>query len=129
MLTYGVNRAADVMPGPLSFTLEGLAFDVRTPRGVVHASSKLVGKPNVYNVLAAVATTRELRRRGHFAGGGEPDLREQLDLVALSTVCDVMPLVGLNRAFVVQGLKVLGGRRRPGLRRHAPDARQQRLRT
>ena len=56
-VTYAIHRSADVMPGPLSFSLDGLTFDVRTPQGMVRASSKLVGKPNVYNILAAVATT------------------------------------------------------------------------
>ena len=65
--------------------------------------------------LAAVATLRVLRRASHFAGRAEPDLMGLLDLVALATVCDVMPLVGLNRAFVVQGLRVLARRERPGL--------------
>ena len=65
--------------------------------------------------LAAVATARVLRRAGHFAGGAAPDLLASLDLVALATVCDVMPLTGLNRAFVVQGLKVLARRERAGL--------------
>lgn len=62
--------------------------------------------------MAAVATLRTLRKAGHFTGSREPDLRELLDLVALATVCDVMPLTGLNRAFVAQGLKVMarGGR-------------------
>jgi single-stranded-DNA-specific exonuclease len=62
--------------------------------------------------MAAVATVRTLRKAGHFTGSREPDLRELLDLVALATVCDVMPLTGLNRAFVAQGLKVMarGGR-------------------
>ena len=46
---------------------------------------------------------------------GEPPLLEWLDLVALATVCDVVPLVGLNRAFVVKGLMVMGQRRNPGL--------------
>jgi len=55
-LTYGINRPADVMPGPLSYSLEGLDFDVRTPSGPVHVRSKLVGRPNVYNILAAVST-------------------------------------------------------------------------
>ena len=54
--TYGINRPADVMPGPLSYSLEGLDFDVRTPSGPVHVRSKLVGRPNVYNILAAVST-------------------------------------------------------------------------
>ncbi len=59
-VTYAINRAADVTPGPLSFSLEGLEFDVRTPQGTVHATSKLVGRPNVYNILAAVGATATL---------------------------------------------------------------------
>jgi UDP-N-acetylmuramoyl-L-alanyl-D-glutamate--2,6-diaminopimelate ligase len=54
-VTYGISRPADVMPGPLSFSLEGLRFDVRTPRGSLHVASSLVGRPNVYNILAAVS--------------------------------------------------------------------------
>ena len=61
-LTYGINKPADVSPGPLSFTLSGLDFEIRTPRGVVHVRSKLVGKPNVYNILAAVGTARLVKR-------------------------------------------------------------------
>ncbi len=62
--------------------------------------------------MAAIATLRELRRSGFFADRPEPKLLDLLDLVALATVCDVMPLTGLNRAFVTQGLKVMarGGR-------------------
>jgi len=59
-ITYAIGRAADVAPGPLSFSLDGLSFDVRTPRGTVRVQSKLVGRPNVYNILAAVATTTAL---------------------------------------------------------------------
>jgi UDP-N-acetylmuramoyl-L-alanyl-D-glutamate--2,6-diaminopimelate ligase len=59
-VTYAIGRVADVSPGPLSFTLDGLQFDARTPRGVVRVKSRLVGKPNVYNILAAVATTSAL---------------------------------------------------------------------
>jgi UDP-N-acetylmuramoyl-L-alanyl-D-glutamate--2,6-diaminopimelate ligase len=55
-LTYAINRGADVTPGPLSYSLQGLDFDVRTPAGGVHVQSKLVGRPNVYNILAAVST-------------------------------------------------------------------------
>src|SRR5690606_10978224 len=65
--------------------------------------------------LAAIALQRELRRRGFFAGRPEPDLRELLDLVALATVCDVVPLVGVNRALVTQGLRVMARRSRVGL--------------
>ncbi len=65
--------------------------------------------------LTAVALIRVLRRRGHFDSRPAPDLLALLDLVALATVCDVMPLTGLNRALVAQGLKVMGRRARPGI--------------
>jgi len=65
--------------------------------------------------LAAIAMQRELRRRGHFASRPEPDLRELLDIVALATVCDVVPLIGVNRALVTQGLRVMARRGRAGL--------------
>jgi UDP-N-acetylmuramoyl-L-alanyl-D-glutamate--2,6-diaminopimelate ligase len=59
-LTYGINKPADVSPGPLSFSLEGLNFDIRLPQGTVRVRSNLVGKPNVYNILAAAGTTAAL---------------------------------------------------------------------
>jgi single-stranded-DNA-specific exonuclease len=65
--------------------------------------------------LTTVALMRALRREGFFAELPEPDLLGMLDLVALATVCDVMPLTGLNRAFVTQGLKVMARRERPGI--------------
>ncbi len=65
--------------------------------------------------LLLVATNRELRRQGGFGGRAEPDLMALLDLVAVATVADVAPLVGLNRALVRQGLVVLARRGRPGL--------------
>jgi len=89
--------------------------------------------------LLCVAVNRKLRKMGWFSaptrslslaslplegeggrrpGGGvlEPDLRQWLDIVALGTVCDVVPLTGVNRAFVAQGLKVMAGRENIGLR-------------
>jgi single-stranded-DNA-specific exonuclease len=65
--------------------------------------------------LTAIATVRALRRLGFFVSRREPDLMDLLDLVALATVCDVMPLTGVNRAFVCQGLKVMARRGRPGI--------------
>jgi UDP-N-acetylmuramoyl-L-alanyl-D-glutamate--2,6-diaminopimelate ligase len=59
-VTYAIDAAADVRPGPLTFTLDGLSFDIRTPRGTVHARSPLVGRPNAYNILAAAATAMAL---------------------------------------------------------------------
>ncbi|MFY9291495.1 MAG: single-stranded-DNA-specific exonuclease RecJ [Methylorubrum rhodinum] len=65
--------------------------------------------------MTLVALARRLRGQGAFGSGEGPRLTDSLDLVALATVADVVPLVGLNRAFVVQGLAVMRGRGRPGL--------------
>ncbi len=64
--------------------------------------------------MLAVALNRELRARGRPADN-EPDLRQWLDLVALGTVCDLVPLKGVNRALVAQGLKVAAKSTNPGL--------------
>ncbi|MCG6883293.1 MAG: single-stranded-DNA-specific exonuclease RecJ [Silicimonas sp.] len=61
--------------------------------------------------LVLVEANRQCREAGRRA----PDLMQLLDLVALATVADVAPLVGLNRALVIQGLKVMGARARPGI--------------
>ena len=63
----------------------------------------------VFMVLTQVA--RMMRENGQTP----PNLINTLDLVALATVADVAPLVGVNRAFVRQGLKVMGQRKRVGL--------------
>lgn len=65
--------------------------------------------------LVTVALNRALRESGFFAGKREPNLLHLLDLVALGTVCDVVPLKGLNRAFVIQGLKVMAQRGNKGI--------------
>jgi single-stranded-DNA-specific exonuclease len=65
--------------------------------------------------LTLVALNRALRERGFWTARPAPDLLAGLDLVALATVADVVPLVGLNRAFVRQGLQIMRGRQRPGL--------------
>ena len=61
--------------------------------------------------LFLVETRRQLREAGQTG----PELMSFLDLVALATVADVAPLTGVNRAFVRQGLTVMGHRDRPGL--------------
>jgi len=68
--------------------------------------------------LLMVAVNRALRESGWFfkRTGTEPDLRQWLDIVALGTVCDVVPLTGVNRAFVAQGLKVMAARENLGMR-------------
>jgi len=69
--------------------------------------------------LLLVEVNRQLRSRGMQG----PDLMAMLDLVALATVADVAPLIGVNRALVRQGLKVLARRERPGLAALADVAR------
>jgi UDP-N-acetylmuramoyl-L-alanyl-D-glutamate--2,6-diaminopimelate ligase len=59
-VTYAIDAAADVRPGPIAFSLDGLEFEVRTPRGTLHLRSSLVGRPNAYNILAAVTTAMAL---------------------------------------------------------------------
>ena len=65
--------------------------------------------------VVAVAVVRTLRTQGWFVDRTAPPLLDLLDLVALGTVADVVPLTGLNRAFVAQGLKVMAARRNLGL--------------
>lgn len=65
--------------------------------------------------LFLVAINRQLREGGWYETHEAPDLLSLLDLVALGTVCDVVPLVGLNRAFVFQGLRVMAKRGNIGL--------------
>lgn len=67
--------------------------------------------------MSVVAINRELRNL-HFynAEHPEPNLMQWLDLVALGTVCDVVPLKGLNRAYVRQGLKIMANSRNVGLK-------------
>lgn len=66
--------------------------------------------------LFAVGLCATLKQQNFFLANNKlfPNLMNQLDLVALGTVCDVMPLTGLNRAFVAQGLKVAGRRQNIG---------------
>ena len=72
--------------------------------------------------LMLVETRRQMRAAG---GGTGPDLMALLDLVALATVADVAPLIGVNRALVRQGLTVMARRDRPGLVALADVARME----
>jgi len=83
-------------------------FDESSPHGALAA----VGVA----FLLVVAVNRELRRAGWYnRTRTEPDLLQWLDLVALGTVCDVVPLSGVNRALVAQGIKVARRQDNPGL--------------
>jgi single-stranded-DNA-specific exonuclease len=66
-----------------------------------------------FYVAASVRT--ELRDRGHFRARPEPDVRELLDLVALGTIADLVPLAAENRILTALGLRRLHSRARPGV--------------
>ena len=91
------------------------AFAVVNPNRLDDASGE--GRLAAVGVvfLMLVGLNRSLRGAGWFKSRPEPDLMQWLDLVALGTVCDVVPLVGLNRALVTQGLKVMAGRANAGM--------------
>jgi UDP-N-acetylmuramoyl-L-alanyl-D-glutamate--2,6-diaminopimelate ligase len=93
-MTFAITRSADVTPGPLEFTLSGLTFELRTPRGTVRIDSKLVGRPNVSNILAAAATAVALgpaaggdRRRRSQPAGRSRSLRGRLRAGRRSDCC------------------------------------------
>ena len=71
--------------------------------------------------MLSVALNRALRQRGQRSP--DIDLRQWLDLVALGTVCDLVPLTGLNRALVAQGVKVAARQDNPGLKALAAAAK------
>ncbi len=105
--------------------------DPSLPRAIAVVNPNRVDETGALGHLAAVGVTflvvialnRALREAGWFASRREPDLMSWLDLVALGTVCDVVALEGLNRAFVSQGLKVMARRGNPGLRALASVAK------
>ncbi len=67
--------------------------------------------------LTLVSLNRELKKRNFFVDGKHQiNLLNYMDMVALGTICDTMPLIDLNRAFVSTGLKVLGLRQNLGLK-------------
>lgn len=78
-------------------------------------------------MIFVAAVNRQLRQRGWYGPPRpEPNMLQWLELVALATVCDVVPLKGLNRAYVAQGLKIMARRENPGLAALADVARLKR---
>ncbi len=78
-------------------------------------------------MILLATLNRELRNRGRYGTAiPEPNMLQWLELVALATVCDVVPLEGLNRAYVTQGLKVMARRQNVGLAALADMARLKR---
>ena len=82
--------------------------------GCPYPCKSLAGVGVAFNLM--VALRGRLREEGAFAGGSEPNLREYLDLVALGTIADVVPLGGENRIFVKHGLRELAVSSRVGVK-------------
>lgn len=107
--------------------------DASLPRAVAVVNPNRLDETSPHRQLAAVGVTflllvglnRALREAEWFQRRGlsQPDLLQWLDLVALGTVCDIVPLTGVNRALVNQGLKVIAQRRNPGIAALADIAR------
>lgn len=99
--------------------------EAKLPSAVAVVNPNRLDESGEYGYLAAVgvsflflvALNSKLREAGYFTGNQnkEPNLMRLLDIVALGTVCDVVPLVGLNRALVKQGLKILASRNNTGI--------------
>jgi single-stranded-DNA-specific exonuclease len=97
--------------------------DPALPRALAVIDPNRVDEESPHGMLAAVGVSfllaagvnRALRQAGWYQTRPEPDLMQWLDLVALGTVCDVVPLTGVNRALVAQGLKVMRRRGNLGL--------------
>ena len=103
------HKAGTALPPALALVNPNRLDEV--PEAAAHGHLAAVGVA----FLLCVALNRLLRARGLFANRDEPNLMELIDLVALGTVADVASLRGLNRAFVTQGLKVMGRRANIGI--------------
>jgi len=98
--------------------------DITMPKAYAVVNPNRFDEKSEYKNLAAVGVSflflvglmGILRKRGFFTEKTEPDLLNLLDLVALGTICDMMTLTGLNRAFVIQGLKIMTKRQNLGLK-------------
>ncbi len=120
-LEYAASLGMDVI------VLDHHEAEVKLPKIYAVVNPKRLDEENDYPHLkymaavgvvfmTVVAINRELRQMGFYnAERQEPDLKKWLDLVALGTVCDVVPLKGLNRAYVSQGLKIMAARGNIGL--------------
>ena len=119
-IKYAQNNGADVIVIDHHLAQEKLpeAFAVINPNRLDDnfKFKNIAAVAVVFFVITAIRST--LRKREYFDNNNkiEPDLINYLDLVALGTVCDVMPLVDINRAFVQQGLKLINQKKNLGLK-------------
>ena len=140
LINDGAKLIFTVDCGTLSFEAIDFAFKNKTDVIVLDHHQSEINLPKAYSVInpnrlddksdlkylcAAgvtfmflVALNKELRLSNWFSQKqiSEPNLLEYLDLVTLGTICDVVPLIGLNRAIVSQGLKILRLKKNLGLK-------------
>ena len=120
-----LNRAAE--NGFEIIVIDHHEAEAKLPAVYAVVNPKRLDEDNQYPYLAymsavgvgfmfLVALNRVLRNQGFYQNRQTPDLMSLLDLVALGTVCDVVPLLGLNRAYVRQGLKVMAQQHNMGLK-------------
>ncbi len=121
-LEYAVAQGMDVI------VIDHHEAEAKLPKIYAVVNPKRLDEENDYPYLkylaavgvvfmVVVAINRELRKRQFYSPERpEPKLMQWLDLVALGTVCDVVPLKGLNRAYVRQGLKIMAATQNVGLR-------------
>ena len=110
-IEYAKNKKIDVI------VLDHHQSEINLPKAYsIVNPNRLDDKSNLEYLCAAgvtfmflVSLNKKLREKSWFKNNSfqEPNLLNYLDLVSLGTVCDVVPLVGLNRAIVKQGLKIL----------------------
>jgi len=81
--------------------------------GCAYPFKALAGVGVAFNLLVALRAA--LRAEGLFSSGNGPDLREWLDLVALGSIADVVPLTGQNRMYAAYGLRLLSNSVKPGI--------------
>ena len=119
-IDYAKNKNIDVI------VLDHHQSEINLPRAYsIVNPNRLDDKSNLQYLCAAgvsfmflVSINRQLRLIDWFKKNStdEPNLINYLDLVSLGTVCDVVPLIGLNRAIVKQGLKILKAKKNLGLK-------------
>jgi single-stranded-DNA-specific exonuclease len=117
LLVIDHHKASTALPPALAIVNPNRVDE--SPEAAAHGTLCTAGLA----FLVGVALNRELRRRGWFEARPEPNLGEWLDIVALGTVADVVPLTGLNRALVALGLRRMAQRGSPGLSALADIAR------
>ena len=119
-IDYAKNNNIDVI------VLDHHQSEIKLPKAYsIINPNRLDDKSNLKYLCAAgvsfmflVSINRLLRSKNWFLKNSinEPNLINYLDLVSLGTICDVVPLIGLNRAIVKQGLKILRAKRNLGLK-------------